>query len=100
MFLKLNLSSELILFPLAIDLSDKNVNSVGFEVLSGGYEEYCRLGYNTVYAVECQPTFRRKIEVILSSETSVDTQRTAWRCIPEDGTLREMLVFILICHKN
>jgi hypothetical protein len=28
-----------------------------------------------------------KMETICSSETSVDTQRTTWRYIPEDGTL-------------
>jgi hypothetical protein len=29
-----------------------------------------------------------KMEAIYSSETSVDTQRTTWRYIPEDGTLQ------------
>jgi hypothetical protein len=28
---------------------------------SGGYEEYHLMGYNAVYSVECQPTFRRNI---------------------------------------
>jgi hypothetical protein len=38
-------------------------------------EEYHLLGYNL------------KMEAICFSETSVDSQRTTWRYIPEDGTL-------------
>jgi hypothetical protein len=81
----------------------------------GGYEEYYLLGYNAVYTVESQPTFRRNIsplssglclppaftlvswsaysstlnlEAICSSETSVNFRRTTRRYIAEDSTLR------------
>jgi hypothetical protein len=33
------------------------------------------------------------MEAICSSETSVGTQRTTWRYIPEDGTLHRLRVF-------
>jgi hypothetical protein len=34
-------------------------NDIGFEGShSGGYEEFYLLGYNTMYSVEIQPTFR------------------------------------------
>jgi hypothetical protein len=35
---------------------------------SGGYEEYCLLGYNAVQSVECQSTFRRNIASIFRVE--------------------------------
>jgi hypothetical protein len=40
--------------------------------------------------VSCLADFSSvKMEVICSSETSVDFQWTTWRCIPEDKTLEE-----------
>jgi hypothetical protein len=38
------------------------------------------------------------MEVICSSETSVDTQRTTRRYIPEDGTLHFLRRFQTKCH--
>jgi hypothetical protein len=80
---------------------------------SGGYEELYLLGYNAVYSVESQPTFRRnmslssglkniakqetsmkqvastrKMEAACSSETSVDFQLAIWHYIQEDRTLQ------------
>jgi hypothetical protein len=34
-----------------------------------------------------------KMEAICSSETSVETQRTTWRHIPEDDTLQSIFCF-------
>jgi hypothetical protein len=57
-------------------------------------EEYL-LGYNAVWSVESQPTFRSNIsppysgsknEPICSSETSVDLQRTTRHYMPEDSS--------------
>jgi hypothetical protein len=60
-------------------------------------EEYNLLGYNVLYSVECQPTFRRKLSPPSSGSKKnklsknqldqVDTQRTTRRYIPEDCTL-------------
>jgi hypothetical protein len=40
------------------------------------------------------------MEAICSSETSVDSQRTTRRYIPEDDTLQETLVGVLLCLCN
>jgi hypothetical protein len=37
------------------------VHNVCFEILTGGYEEFYLLGYNAVYTVEYQPTFRKNM---------------------------------------
>jgi hypothetical protein len=44
----------------------------------------------SLQVVSCSAIFfTLKMEAICSSETSVDTQRTTLRCIPEDGTLHD-----------
>jgi hypothetical protein len=40
------------------------------------------------------------MEAICSSETSVDTQWTTWRYIPEDGTLQSSFYLKIVAHKN
>jgi hypothetical protein len=70
---------------------------------SSGYEEYYLVGYNAVYSIESQPTFRRNISPpsltlknqICSSVTSVDFQRTTLRYIPQDSTPKVAYSFII-----
>jgi hypothetical protein len=60
-------------------------------------EEYHLLEHNTIVELCLPPAFTLvscsayfltlKMEAICSSETSVDSQRTTWHYIPEDGTL-------------
>jgi hypothetical protein len=63
-------------------------------------EQYYLLGYDAVYSVEFQPTFRSNISTsssgskytprkipACSSETSVVFQQTTWHYIPEDSIL-------------
>jgi hypothetical protein len=47
-----------------------------FYVRESGWQEPFSASFSTL-----------KMEAICSSETSVDTERTTWRYIPEDGTL-------------
>jgi hypothetical protein len=63
---------------------------------SGGHEELYLLGYNAVKPVDTRFTLvssclayssTLNIDATLSSETSVDYQRTTWHYIPEDRTL-------------
>jgi hypothetical protein len=47
---------------------------------TGGYEEYHLPGYNAVWAVECQPTFRRNM-----SPSSSESKKISWARTPEYG---------------
>jgi hypothetical protein len=47
--------------------------------------------------VSCSTYMTLKMEVICSSETSVDIQQTTWRYIPEDSTPREINL-VGYCH--
>jgi hypothetical protein len=40
------------------------------------------------------------MEAMCFSETSVETQRTTWCCIPEDGTLQVMLMFAPLLNRQ
>jgi hypothetical protein len=63
------------------------------------FEDGCPLGYSTVYSGIYLPKFQRSLlppssgfttlimEVISSSETSVNIYQTTWCCIPEDSHL-------------
>jgi hypothetical protein len=43
-------------------------------------------------------TLTLKMEAMFSSETSVDTQRTTRRYIPEDGTLQIRNILKIVCR--
>jgi hypothetical protein len=48
--------------------------------------------------IDSSYSFALKMEVIFSTETSVDSQRTTLRCIPEDSTLRVPLLRNVFIH--
>jgi hypothetical protein len=57
---------------------------------SGGYEEFCLLGYNVVKSTDSWPTFWKNMLLALSGSKSktesVDCQQIRWLYILEDGT--------------